>query len=185
MKKYLLGLGFALIPFVAAAQFGTAPVQDANDVLLKFADIMDSAVWVLISLAVLFIIWNAVMFIKHAGGDDRGKYQNAILWGIVGLFLILSIWGLVNILGRTFKTGNLDNADEASEQLDGLMIGSDKLREQRAGRGGSSSGGGGVFNSNSNSNANGGAAVTAPHTDNSGVITPSGSVLDNNNNTED
>ena len=36
--------------------------------------------------------------------ESRGTIGKAIIWGIVGLFVILSIWGLVAILSNTFRT---------------------------------------------------------------------------------
>jgi hypothetical protein len=58
----------------------------------------------LVSLAVIYIIWNVVQyFIKPSEGDRKDAGMN-ILWGIIGLFVIVSIWGLVNIFTNTFKT---------------------------------------------------------------------------------
>ena len=69
---------------------------------------INTGVWLLVSLAVLFIVWHSVQFIRHAGGEDRKTYQNAIMWGIVGLAVILSIWGLVAILTNTFGTSGVN-----------------------------------------------------------------------------
>lgn len=102
MKKFIAALS-VLAPSVAFAQVNR-PVTDFNSLTTKFTGIGNTIVGILIAVAVIYIVYNALMFIINAGGDDRKKYQNAILWGIVGLFVILSIWGLVAILTNTFGT---------------------------------------------------------------------------------
>jgi len=103
MKKLVASVIIALTPAVAFAQVN-APVTDFNTLTQKATGIGNTIIGILIALAVIFIIYNVLMFIMKAGTDDRGKYQNAILWGIVGLAVILSIWGLVAILTNTFGT---------------------------------------------------------------------------------
>ena len=101
----------------------SSPVTDANSLLLKVDSFFNVAVWVLISLSILFVVWNVVQFIRHAASDDRKTYQNGILWGIVGLAVILSIWGLVNILGNTFGLGNSRGGQvNASNDINALMF---------------------------------------------------------------
>ncbi len=96
--------------------------MDINYIILKASDIINVLIWFLVSLGVIYIVWNAVQFIRKAGTDDRAQYQSAILWGIVGLFIILSIWGLVNILRRTFNIGNAQNQIEAQQDINGLIV---------------------------------------------------------------
>lgn len=102
MKKLIATLA-VLAPSVAFAQ---QAVVDVNSLSQKITGIGNTVIGILIALAVIFIIYNVVQFIIKAGSDDRKTYQSAILWGIVGLFVILSIWGLVNILSGTFNTQN-------------------------------------------------------------------------------
>lgn len=99
MKK-IIALLAVLTPSIAAAQTITN-AQSLADNLINIGNIV---IEVLIAFAVIWIIYTAVMFIIKADTDDRSKYRNAVLWGVVGLFLILSIWGLVRILSNTFRT---------------------------------------------------------------------------------
>lgn len=103
MKKLITTLAFTLAPAIALAQVN-APVRDFNTLTQKTIGIGNTIIGVLIAIAVIFIVYNVLMFIVKAGTDDRKTYQKAILWGIVGLAVILSIWGLVAILTNTFGT---------------------------------------------------------------------------------
>ena len=98
------------------------PVTNADSLIIKFAYLIDAAAWVLISLSVIFIVWNAFMFIKGAASEeDRAKYRAAILWGIVGLAVILSIWSLVAILRNTFGTSNLRDREQVRQDINSLI----------------------------------------------------------------
>jgi len=113
MKKVSIVLGL-LVPSLAFAQQGNgmSTITDANSLTAKLVGIGNTIIYLLISLAIIYIIWNIVQyFIK--GSEDEGTRKKAgagILWGIVGLAIILSIWGLVNILTNTFKTTPTSNA---------------------------------------------------------------------------
>ena len=101
MKKIIATLA-VLVPSVASAQ----AITDVNTLTQKFTNLGNTFLGVLIAVAVIWIIFNTVRFIVKADSDDRKKYQSAILWGILGLFIILSVWGLVRILTNTFNTGS-------------------------------------------------------------------------------
>jgi Type IV secretion system pilin len=104
MKKILSIVAF-LAPSVAMAQ--TQTITDVNSLTAKIVGIGNIVIYLLVSLAVIYIIWNTVQyFIKGNSGEenDRRKSGMGILWGIVGLAVILSIWGLVGILTNTFRT---------------------------------------------------------------------------------
>jgi uncharacterized membrane protein len=122
MKKISASLTFlSFLPAIAFAQI-PGQVSDLPSLISKIDDLVNSTVWLFISLAVIFIVWNGVQFIIHAGGDKRGDYQKAVMWGILGLFIILSIWGLVNILDNTFKLGNANGEGNAQGNIDHLIL---------------------------------------------------------------
>jgi RsiW-degrading membrane proteinase PrsW (M82 family) len=100
MKKIIASIG-AFMPMIALAQ--TAVITDANSLTRKLVDIGNIVIYVLIAFAVIYIIINVVKFIM-AGADDRKEIRMSIIWGIAGLAVILSIWGLVNIFTNTFRT---------------------------------------------------------------------------------
>ncbi len=100
MKK-ILTLTTILFPAFASAQ----QLRDINDVAQKSVNIGNLVIQLAISLAVVFIIVNVVRYLI-AGSDDedaRKKGGDAILYGVIGLFAILSIWGMVYLLVNTFR----------------------------------------------------------------------------------
>lgn len=63
---------------------------------------------VLFAVAFIVFLWGAFStFILGANSEEvkeRGK--NLMLYGLIGFFVMLSIWGLVNLLLGTFQTNN-------------------------------------------------------------------------------
>jgi len=103
MKKIIALIALAA-PSVAFAQ-ALAPITNVNQLATRAFSIGDLVTYGLVALAVIFIVWNVVMYvIKPPSSDDKKKAGGNILWGILGLFIIVSIWGLVNILTNSLST---------------------------------------------------------------------------------
>lgn len=100
MKKIIAAIA-AFAPAFASAQ----AITDVNSLTYKLTNLGNTFIQILIAFAVIWIIWNVIRYIMNAEDPEkRGQIGSAILWGIVGLFVILSIWGLVRILSNTFRT---------------------------------------------------------------------------------
>lgn len=96
------------IPAVASAQ----TVQDILDGLYS---IMDQAIPVLIGLALLFFLWGLARYmLKTDDVEGKKAARSIMLWGVIILFVMVSVWGLVNFLGDSF---NLDNNAPEYPQL--------------------------------------------------------------------
>ena len=94
-----------LVISVPAFAYALTPVTDVNTLRDKIIGIANVVTYILVAAAVLFIVWNVVRYmISGSGEESKSKAGLNILWGIVGLFIIVSIWGLVNILTNTFAT---------------------------------------------------------------------------------
>ena len=86
------------------------PITNANSLVTRFVGLGNVAIYLLMVLATIYIIWNVVQYVirGNTGSDKRKEAVQNIIWGIVGLAIIMSIWGLVNILLNTFYTGGLN-----------------------------------------------------------------------------
>jgi uncharacterized membrane protein YidH (DUF202 family) len=104
-------------PFVASAQ-SLSSLNNINDVSNRFTSILNTATVLIISIAVIWIIINVVRF--FVGAKDSEKRHDGIMqviWGIVGIFIIISIWGLVSILKNSFGTN-----DTASQGINNVEV---------------------------------------------------------------
>lgn len=109
MKKALTltSLSFAvfalpLISFAAAvnnlSDVGSFIINTINNVIVP----------VLFAVAFIVFLWGAFKtFILGANSEDVKKEgKNLMLWGLIGFFVMVSVWGLVNILTGTVGFGN-------------------------------------------------------------------------------
>ncbi len=60
---------------------------------------------VIISLAVLYFLWGLFIYVKANDPGEQEKARMYILWSVIFIAVMVSVWGLVNILTSTF---NLD-----------------------------------------------------------------------------
>ena len=61
----------------------------------------------LISLAVILFLWGMMVFMLNTDSEQgRENGKSKMIWGIVIIFVMLSVWGFVEILDTIF---NLDN----------------------------------------------------------------------------
>lgn len=105
MKKIsLLGVTFMLPAFAFAQTIDS--VQSLAAFVVNF--INNIAVPLVFALAFIVFIWGVFQtFIMGATNDDaKKKGRQLMLWGLVGFFLMVSVWGLVRILTGTFNLNN-------------------------------------------------------------------------------
>jgi hypothetical protein len=104
MKKFgLIALSYAL-PFVASAQ--TSPITDVWSIFRFIKRLLDTALPLIIAIAVVYFIWAIFMYVVAVNDEKKAAAKDKIIYGIVGLFIMISVWGLVNILVRTFGLSN-------------------------------------------------------------------------------
>ena len=103
MKKYIalqsiFGLVLVL-PVVASAQ-GSGEFGFSNFFTGIIGFINATLIPILLAIAFLVFIIGAVRYFILAGEgtEDKTKGKNAMLWGIIGFVLIVSIWGIVSLL---------------------------------------------------------------------------------------
>lgn len=111
MNRILSALTLLLAtPYVASAQgrnFDT--LQDA---IRSIGDLIELVIPVLIGVAVLVFIYGVVKFIASAGKEDaRKEGARVMIGGIIGLFVILSVFALVRVLQDTLGVDNENTVD--------------------------------------------------------------------------
>jgi len=121
MKK--LSIPFALatfaLPLVSFAAISN--ISDAGSFIIN--TINNILVPVLFAVAFIVFLWGAFdTFILGANSEDtkeRGK--NLMLWGLIGFVVMVSIWGLVNILTGSISFSN--NSGPSQIPQAGVQVG--------------------------------------------------------------
>lgn len=61
---------------------------------------------VLVGAAVIVFIYGVLVLVFSEGGEKKEEAKQYMLWGIIGIFVMVSVWGLVAILQGTFQLEN-------------------------------------------------------------------------------
>jgi len=71
-----------------------------KDIVMDFfiGCIFVNVVYIIMAIAVALFLWGIYKFIMSAGGDGKEDGKQLMFWGIIGLFVMLSMWGLVAIV---------------------------------------------------------------------------------------
>lgn len=82
------------------------------------------AILLLFGVAFVVFVWGIVEFIKNADdvkGRDTGK--RSIIWGIVGMVIMVSVYGIINVVAGTIGVNPSDLPEQNSgAYLDGSAV---------------------------------------------------------------
>ncbi|MBP9760383.1 MAG: hypothetical protein KBD24_03375 [Candidatus Pacebacteria bacterium] len=84
--------------YVAGQDFGYAVTLTEG-----VGEVLSILVPVLLALAFLMFVWGLVLFIAQSGDEkkiEEGKKK--MLWGVLALFVITAIWGIMSLLQNMF-----------------------------------------------------------------------------------
>lgn len=102
MKKVIKVVAGSLwaLPFMALAQ--TVNVGYISSLITGAKTLLDQLVVFLIALAVVWFIWNVVKYAMSADEEAKTNAKNQMIWGVIAIAVIVSVWGLVAILQNIF-----------------------------------------------------------------------------------
>lgn len=102
-----------LLPSLALAQGAPRTFADLANV---FVVILNNATTVLIVAGIAIYFYGISTNILKFGEGEREKLKNYFFWGIIVLFVMVSLWGILNILQNTLFGGNSFNATNGASQ---------------------------------------------------------------------
>lgn len=108
---FVLSLLFPFNTFAAAivqapqssTNSSSGPITSFQDLAKRLLDMINLVIPFIISLALLYFLIN-IFKLVFANDDSKGREdaKGLIIWGIVALFVMVSVWGLVRVLTSTF-----------------------------------------------------------------------------------
>jgi hypothetical protein len=99
MKKLIIP-ALALMPFLASAQ----ELGNVSRLLTSVGTLINTALPIVVGLALLGFFWGLAMFVFNAHNEEkRGEGRSIMIWGVVALFVMVAVWGLVNFVGSALN----------------------------------------------------------------------------------
>lgn len=116
MKKKLIVLSSSVLgfmPLMTLAQSGGGCDQISystttiKTIICKIGDILDIIIPILIVLGVVLFVWGVVMYVIASDEEAKKKGRDRMIYGIIGLVVIIAMWGLVGIVKNSFGLDNI------------------------------------------------------------------------------
>ncbi|NTV44805.1 MAG: hypothetical protein HGA67_03880 [Candidatus Yonathbacteria bacterium] len=79
-------------------------------ILGVFKGVLDLLIPIVITLAVVIFFFGLALYLVKAD-DDKEKGRNIMIYGIITLFVMVAVWGLVEVLANTFDV-NIGGTEE-------------------------------------------------------------------------
>lgn len=100
--RYLFALSIAtLVTAAAPAMAGAVTLGHTVGVL---SDIINGLIPVVLAITVLIFFWGLAMYLWDAGNSEsKSKGIQIMIMGVLSLFVMVSIWGIIGVLQQTFK----------------------------------------------------------------------------------
>jgi len=108
MKKLFI----ASIAFAPVLTFAQAASTENNigGLISKLGEFIAQLTPIAFAAAVLFFFYGLAKFILKSG-EDQDSGRQMMIWGVIAIFVMASVFGLVSFLQSTFNIQNTDNID--------------------------------------------------------------------------
>ena len=82
-------------------------MEAAQQSINKIVELLvNPAIYVLFSLGLLIFVFGVVQFLNNLSkGADTKEGKSHMLWGIVGMLIMVSVFGIIHLLNSTFGFG--------------------------------------------------------------------------------
>jgi len=120
MKKYLTLLIF-IFPLVSLAT--PESPRGIMGLLISFVTIVNWFVGLLMALATLIFLWGILNYVL--AGDSESKRAEAkgyMTYGVVTLFVMVSVWALVYVISNTFGLQTGLNLPDTKSSIDNVVV---------------------------------------------------------------
>lgn len=68
-------------------------------------EVLNPLIALLMILATVIFLWGIIQMLANPDNEQkRSEGKKHIMWGIVGLFIMVSVWGIIKVLCNFFET---------------------------------------------------------------------------------
>jgi hypothetical protein len=97
----------AFLPSLVSAQRRAS--KEVADIIVVFVEIIYISIPILTGLGLALFLWGVVRYIGTSDEGTKQEARSVILYGIITLFAMVAVWGLVYFVAGTLGIG-IDNS---------------------------------------------------------------------------
>lgn len=103
-------VGPSAFAFLAAGAPLIATAATLVDTITFVNTFLNAAIGLFVTLAIVVFFWGLIQYIFniHGSADAASKGIQIMFWGVIAIFVMVSIWGIIQLLQSTFKVTSTD-----------------------------------------------------------------------------
>lgn len=98
---WMLAMGTVFLPALLSAQTLLQTLALVNTFL-------NALIGLFITLAIVAFFWGLIKYLVNMGSENAKEGIQIMLWGIIAIFVMVSIWGIIRLLQATFRVTSTD-----------------------------------------------------------------------------
>ena len=81
-------------------------MEELDELIVNISDdILNPLVWIFAGAATIYFLWGVFEFIRdYDSPEARSTGAQHMLWGIIGMFIMFSVFGIMNLIGDTIQS---------------------------------------------------------------------------------
>ena len=104
-----------LLPTVASA-------QNLQNIVAMLFGLFNNLVVLFILVAVVVFFWGLIKYLWSMGTEDAHQGLKIMFWGLIAIFVMVSIWGLIKLLQGTIGVSDTQRALKPTPLYGGYEI---------------------------------------------------------------
>ena len=106
----------AAVPMLASAA-AAGCTTDLCGIILSIFKLLNALIVLPMVVATLVFLWGIIKYLRAGGEDEIAEARGLILWGIIFLAVMVSVWGVVNLLVDFFFHTDTDSLLEGKGSI--------------------------------------------------------------------
>jgi uncharacterized membrane protein YecN with MAPEG domain len=100
-------IGTSVIAIGTVALPALASAATLLDTLALANTFLNALIGLFITLAIVVFFWGLIRYLTTQG-EDKAAGLNIMFMGVIAIFVMVSIWGIIRLLQSTFKVTSTD-----------------------------------------------------------------------------
>jgi hypothetical protein len=98
---------------VVGLSYCNPPGSRIDTIICKIGSyILDPLIALLMTLGLLIFLWGMIQFLLNQRTGEEAKIADGkrhMIWGVIGLLVMVSVYGIMGLIARTFNLKNTQN----------------------------------------------------------------------------
>lgn len=85
-----------------------ALAADLRDTLVFLSTFFNGMIGLFITLAIVVFFWGLIKYLWSMESENAHEGLKQMFWGLIAIFVMVSIWGIIKLLQNTLKVTSTD-----------------------------------------------------------------------------